>query len=78
VSETEATRHSTTFADLETGDVFSFAKYMSPESWEKTGAHQARVVNSDYTRNVAGAEPVNVLFAIADRRARLRDEEQVQ
>lgn len=65
---------SKTFADLETGDVFSFANHVGHESWEKTEPHQARIVNSDYTRNVGGDEPVNVEYAMADRRARLRGE----
>ena len=61
------------FADLQLGDVFSFATHAGRESWEKTGPHQARVVNSDYTRNVGDHEPINVLYAAADRAARLRD-----
>jgi len=64
----------TAFADLETGDVFSFANHIGREEWEKTKPYQARVVNSDETRNVSGDEPVNVLYAMADRRARLRGE----
>jgi hypothetical protein len=65
-----------TFADLKTGDVFSFASVIGYEEWEKTGPHQARVVNSDYTRNAGDDEPVNVLYAAADRAARLRDRRQ--
>ena len=64
----------TTFADLQTGDVFSFADHIGHESWEKTGPHQARVVNSDYTRNAGDGERVNVEYAAADRAARLRGE----
>ena len=63
----------TTFADLQTGDVFSFADHIGRESWEKTRYYEARVVNSDYTRNVGDSERVNVLYAAADRAARLRD-----
>jgi hypothetical protein len=62
-----------TFADLQAGDVFSFAGHAGREGWEKTGPHQARVVNSDHVRNVGGDERVNVLYAAADRAARLRD-----
>lgn len=63
-----------TFADLQTGDVFSFANLLPRESWEKTGPHQARVVNSDYSRNVGDDEQVYVLYAATDRAARLREE----
>lgn len=56
-----------TFGDLDTGDVFSFRNLIGRESWEKTGPHQARVVNSDYTRNVGGGEPVWLLRAAAAR-----------
>ena len=62
-----------TFADLQTGDVFSFASLLPRESWEKTGPHQARVVNSAETRNVGDGEQVHVLYAAADRAARLRE-----
>ena len=64
----------TTFADLQTGDTFTFATLLPRESWEKTGPHQARVVNSDETRNASGDEQVSVLCAAADRAARLREE----
>ena len=64
----------TTFADLQTGDVSSFANHIGHESWEKTAQHQARVVNSDHTRNVGGEERVYVEYAAADRAARLRVE----
>jgi hypothetical protein len=62
-----------TFADLETGDTFTFTALLPRENWEKTGPHQARVVNSDETRNVTGGEQVSVLHAAADRGARLRE-----
>jgi hypothetical protein len=61
------------FADLQIGDVFSFSAHAGRESWEKTGPHQARVVNSAGTRNVSGEEPVSVLYSAADRAARLRE-----
>lgn len=61
-----------TFADLQTGDTFDFADHVGHESWEKTGPHEARVINSEYTRNVGGEERVNVLYAAVDRAARLR------
>ena len=63
----------TTFADLQTGDTFSFANHAGREDWEKTGPHQARVVNSAEIRNVGGEERVYVLHAAADRAARLRE-----
>jgi hypothetical protein len=63
----------TTFADLQTGDTFTFAALVSREGWEKTGPHQARLVNKDETRNVADGEQVHVLYAAADRAARLRE-----
>lgn len=62
-----------TFAQLQIGDTFSFSAHAGRESWERTGPHQARLVNSDYTRNVAGDEQVYVLYAAADRAARLRE-----
>lgn len=64
---------SATFAELQAGDTFSFTSHAGRESWEKTGPHQARIVNSDHTRNVAGDEPVNVLYSAAGRAARLRE-----
>jgi hypothetical protein len=46
------------FADLKRGDVFRLASVMRSDSYEKTGDHQARVVNSAETRNVADSELV--------------------
>jgi hypothetical protein len=61
-----------TFGDLSIGDTFSFAAHAGRESWEKTGPNRARVVNSDYARNTGVSDPVNLLYAAADRAARLR------
>jgi hypothetical protein len=62
-----------TFDGLSTGDVFSFRNLIGRESWAKTGPNQARVVNSDHARNVAGDEPVWLLYAASDRTSRLAE-----
>lgn len=64
-----------TFAEIEIGDVFEFEAHIGHDPYEKIGHHQARRVNStrpEDVRNCGDDERVTVLYAMADRTARLR------
>jgi hypothetical protein len=60
------------FSDLQRGDVFRLASIMRSDSYEKTGDHRARIVNSAETRNVADDELVYLECTAADRAGRVR------